>query len=294
MNLRGRRIDLKEKIIKILLINLLVLLNLISVINICLADNVQTVNVNRNYKHPVTSEILDPGQNYEIGQGMVEGVVIKEGEIKSENGQLLAIVHFSMMEYLKNIKFSIQEPSEKIYKDTEYEILENNGSIAVFKIPINTVNSIIKVEAYVEPMERNVIFFIDFEGYVSDSVSSLNTNSDINSVDSLEVSNDINNQQQNVIKENNIKEIKKDFEHGLLLKSSEELKQYLNEDNKEKKEEKELKKLGPVTEMFIFSLIIFISVFSAVLAAYSLAIRLKAKRLEKVNRILEEILYEED
>ncbi|MFM1539979.1 heme-binding Shp domain-containing protein [Helcococcus ovis] len=153
------------------------LIFLISIVNLsemvfAESGKVFTVNVNPSYKHPITGEIEDSGgeKSVEIGQGMVEGAVYKKGLLEVlDSGEMYLTIKMALFDYTGNHKFLVDE------NDSEHEFTgsgsDDNGETKDIRIKIINKNSIIKGNMYVEPMGRNVIWFM----HISDVVQGNNT-----------------------------------------------------------------------------------------------------------------------
>lgn len=200
------------------------LIFLISIVNLsemvfAESGKVFTVNVNPSYKHPITGEIEDSGgeKSVEIGQGMVEGAVYKKGLLEVlDSGEMYLTIKMALFDYTGNHKFLVDE------NDSEHEFTgsgsDDNGETKDIRIKIINKNSIIKGNMYVEPMGRNVIWFM----HISDVVQGNNT--------------DI---AQKLVSSNSIEKEEKEEKESKLEKNKKESKL---EKNKSKNTNKETKK----------------------------------------------------
>ncbi|MFM1537760.1 heme-binding Shp domain-containing protein [Helcococcus ovis] len=203
------------------------LIFLISIVNLsemvfAESGKVFTVNVNPSYKHPITGEIEDSGgeKSVEIGQGMVEGAVYKKGLLEVlDSGEMYLTIKMALFDYTGNHKFLVDE------NDSEHEFTgsgsDDNGETKDIRIKIINKNSIIKGNMYVEPMGRNVIWFM----HISDVVQGNNT--------------DI---AQKLVSSNSIEKEKKEEKEEKESKLEKNKKESKLEKNKSKNTNKETKK----------------------------------------------------
>ncbi|GHU64358.1 hypothetical protein AGMMS49983_09890 [Clostridia bacterium] len=117
------------------------------------------------YTHPVTGVIEDSGQNPGIGQGMTESVLAGNALLEVyEDGGRYVTVRFSLMDNISDVKMSVQKDAESEFEPVDYGVTKENadaGSADIrFAVPDEDV--IARAELYVEPMGRDIIFFMTF------------------------------------------------------------------------------------------------------------------------------------
>ena len=127
---------------------------------------VYTTTVVTHYRHPQTGIIEDSGgeSKYEIGQGMTEGATSKKGLIEvDESGQMYGTIRLILMDAMSNVSFEVDG------SPVNDQITKENGKEVDFRIPINSENSVVRCAAHVDPMGRDVIYYITFSGLTAGS-----------------------------------------------------------------------------------------------------------------------------
>lgn len=131
------------------------------------SGEIYTVTINRSYRHPVTGVIEDSGgeSSLEIGQGMVEGAVHSQGilEVTSSGEQYLTIT-MSLLDYTSGHSIWVQDGADSQWYAPESGITSNgvddNGTTGNLTIHIPHEECILKGTMYVEPMGRDVVWFM--------------------------------------------------------------------------------------------------------------------------------------
>ena len=135
--------------------------------------------INRCYRHPITKVIEDSGgeNSYATGQGMVEGCVYSNGILEvTDDGAYYLTIRMSLMDYTSGHSFKVQNVGDSGWS-TPSEIgitgngSDSNGTTADVCMRVPSENCIVRGEMYVEPMGRNVIFYL----YPSDYSEGNNT-----------------------------------------------------------------------------------------------------------------------
>ena len=143
------------------------------------SGTVYSCTINRCYAHPVTGVIEDSGgeSSYATGQGMVEGCVYSNGILEvSDDGAYYLTIRMSLMDYTSGHSFQVQNVGDSGWS-TPSEIgitgngSDSNGTTADVCMRVPSENCIVRGEMYVEPMGRNVIFYL----YPSDYSEGNNT-----------------------------------------------------------------------------------------------------------------------
>ncbi len=118
------------------------------------------------YKHPVTGEIEDPGNNEGIGQGMTESVLNPTALIeKTAEGKLYATVRFYLAEHISDVEFWTQDRGSADWNSVSYAIMQENlgGDYCTdYRLEIPAEDAVVKSSFFVTPMGRKVIFYMDF------------------------------------------------------------------------------------------------------------------------------------
>lgn len=135
--------------------------------------------INRCYTHPVTGVIEDSGgeSSYATGQGMVEGCVYATGILEAtDDGAYYLTIRMSLMDYTSGHNFQVQNVGDSGWSEpSEMGVTGNgsdsNGTTADVCMRVPSENCIIRCSMYVEPMGRDVIFYV----YPSDYSEGNNT-----------------------------------------------------------------------------------------------------------------------
>ena len=143
------------------------------------SGTVYSCTINRCYAHPVTGVIEDSGGegSYATGQGMVNSCVYSNGILEvSDDGAYYLTIRMSLMDYTSGHSFQVQNVGDSGWS-TPSEIgitgngSDSNGTTADVCMRVPSENCIVRGEMYVEPMGRNVIFYL----YPSDYSEGNNT-----------------------------------------------------------------------------------------------------------------------
>lgn len=140
--------------------------------------SVYTCTINRCYAHPVTGVVEDSGGagSYATGQGMVEGCVYPTGILEvADDGNYYLTIRMSLMDYTSGHDFQVQSVGDSGWSSTGYAQTgtgsDSNGTTADVVIQVPSENCIVRGTMYVEPMGRNVVFYL----YPSDYKEGNNT-----------------------------------------------------------------------------------------------------------------------
>ena len=132
------------------------------------SGTVYTCTINRCYAHPVTGVIEDSGgeSSYATGQGMVEGCVYSNGILEvTDDGAYYLTIRMSLMDYTSGHSFQVQNVGDSGWS-TPSEIgvtgngTDSNGTTADVCMRVPSENCVVRGSMYVEPMGRDVIFYV--------------------------------------------------------------------------------------------------------------------------------------
>ena len=147
--------------------------------------SVYTCTINRCYAHPVTGAVEDSGGagSYATGQGMVEGCVYPTGILEvADDGNYYLTIRMSLMDYTSGHDFQVQSVGDSGWSSTGYAQTgtgsDSNGTTADVVIQVPSENCIVRGTMYVEPMGRNVVFYL----YPSDYKEGNNTDMNVTMV----------------------------------------------------------------------------------------------------------------
>ena len=143
------------------------------------AGTVYTCTIHPSYRNPVTGEIEDSGgeASYATGQGMVEGAVYTTGILElTDTGEYYLTIRMSLMDYTSNHSFWVQNVGDSGWSSPAIGVTGNgtddNGTTADICMQVPSENCVVRGSMYVEPMGRDVIFYL----YPSDYTAGNNTN----------------------------------------------------------------------------------------------------------------------
>ena len=146
------------------------------------SGTVYSCAINRCYAHPVTGVIEDSGgeSSYATGQGMVEGCVYSNGILEvSDDGAYYLTIRMSLMDYTSGHSFQVQNVGDSGWS-TPSEIgitgngSDSNGTTADVCMRVPSENCIVRGSMYVEPMGRDVIFYLYPSNYSEGNNTDMN------------------------------------------------------------------------------------------------------------------------
>ncbi len=138
--------------------------------------------INRCYAHPVTGIIEDSGgeSSYATGQGMVEGCVYNSGILEvTEEGAYYLTIRMSLMDYTSGHSFQVQNVGDSGWSSpSELGVTGNgsdsNGTTADVCMRVPSENCVVRGSMYVEPMGRDVIFYLYPSDYSEGNSTDMN------------------------------------------------------------------------------------------------------------------------
>ena len=143
------------------------------------SGNIYTCVIHPCYAHPVTGVIEDSGgeASYATGQGMVDGTVYTTGILElTDSGEYYLTIRMSLMDYTSNHSFWVQNVGDSNWSSPAIGVTGNgtddNGATADICMQVPSENCVVRGSMYVEPMGRDVIFYL----YPSDYTAGNNTN----------------------------------------------------------------------------------------------------------------------
>ena len=129
--------------------------------------SVYTCSIVPSYRHPLTGTVEDSGgeSSYATGQGMVNGCVYSTGILEvTSDGKYYLTIRMSLMDYTSGHNFQVQTTGDSGWSKTVYGQTgsgsDSNGNTADICIQVPSEKCIIRASMYVEPMGRDVIFYI--------------------------------------------------------------------------------------------------------------------------------------
>ena len=103
--------------------------------------------------------------SYATGQGMVEGAVYTTGILElTDTGEYYLTIRMSLMDYTSNHSFWVQNVGDSGWSTPALGVTGNgtdgNGTTSDICIQVPSENCVVRGAMYVEPMGRDVIFFL--------------------------------------------------------------------------------------------------------------------------------------
>lgn len=146
------------------------------------SGTVYTCTINRCYAHPYTGEIEDSGgeSSYATGQGMVKGCVYSSGILElTDDGAYYLTIRMSLMDYTSGHSFQVQNVGDSGWSTpSELGITGNgsdsNGTTSDICMRVPSENCIVRGSMYVEPMGRDVIFYLYPSDYSEGNSTDMN------------------------------------------------------------------------------------------------------------------------
>lgn len=128
----------------------------------------RTATATGTYRDPGTGVIEDAGgsDNEALGQSMVENVVDSTALIEEASaGGYYVTLRFHLMDQLSKIDFSVQKPGSSSWSAVTSEQTGSGEDQADWRLSVETEDSIIRSECYVEAMGRSVIFYVTLSDF---------------------------------------------------------------------------------------------------------------------------------
>lgn len=140
------------------------ILTLILVFNIKVFGEERTFNctVVGHYKNPLTGVVEDSGgeKSLTTGQGMVSGAVKSKGKLTVKDGKYYLNFALSLAEFSSGHDFLYADTGTKAPCSLVGHGKDDNGKTNKYRAELKGEDTVLKISMYVEPMGRNVIFFV--------------------------------------------------------------------------------------------------------------------------------------
>ena len=145
------------------------------------SGTVYTCSIIPCYSHPVTGEIEDSGgeASYATGQGMVESALYTNGILEvADDGTYYLTVRFSLGDFTSGHSFLVQNVGDSNWYEPATGITgqgsDSNGATFDACIQVPSENCIVRGSMYVEPMGRDVVFYLYPTDYVEGNSTDMN------------------------------------------------------------------------------------------------------------------------
>lgn len=145
------------------------------------SGTVYTCVIHPCYAHPVTGVIEDSGgeASYATGQGMAESAVNTAGILEvTDSGSYYLTIRLSLMDYTGNHSFWVQSAGASDWTAPALGVTgsgtDSSGETADVCIQVPNENCVIRVSMYVQPMGRDVIFYLYPSDFTAGNSTDLN------------------------------------------------------------------------------------------------------------------------
>lgn len=130
-NMNKKRIKLGKSVKMLCMLIAVFIVSFIGIDSVLITNaasaGVYTTTTIPSYKHPVTGEVEDSGNNEGIGQPMTESVVNNTSLIEVDaDANTYVTVRYFLMDNLSDIKFWVQEDSNSSFSSVSYEVMQEN------------------------------------------------------------------------------------------------------------------------------------------------------------------------
>ena len=126
-----------------------------------LTPGAYTVDVTTHYEHPETGVIEDSAgeDNKTLGQSMTEGAIYNKGLYEVTADHNYATIRIVLMDAVTEVNYYVAD--NPVAAEKTQEGIDSEGrSYADFRFEDSDISNIIKCKLFVEPMGRDVVFFI--------------------------------------------------------------------------------------------------------------------------------------
>ncbi len=132
-----------------------------------LDNGVYTCHITTHYAHPQTGVIEDSGGEGSkvTGQKMTEGAIAPEGLFEQTSDGSFVTIRFVLIDAVSDVNFFIDNKAvshEIVNKGTN----DKGNGYADLRLKVPSDSAVIKCKMYVEPMDRNVVFFMTMSDFV--------------------------------------------------------------------------------------------------------------------------------
>ncbi len=138
------------------------------------SHGIYTATAASHYRHPNTGVIEDSGGEGSsvLGQSMTDSATDTRALVEVDaNGNTYATLRLKLAQYTTNQQFYIDTTGSGTYTPVSATVMQEDyaNDSTDYRIPIPSENSIIRCTMYVEPMGRNVIWYITLSNLQSGS-----------------------------------------------------------------------------------------------------------------------------
>ena len=128
-----------------------------------LDDGTYTVERTVSYANPETGQTVDGGTNIALGDSMAQSIVDTTVQIEQTGGKIYVTVGLGLMSNISSVTFTLQQ-EDGSYAEVPYEIVGSctrlDDLCNHYRFEMTDLNALISPIIYVDPMGRDVQFFI--------------------------------------------------------------------------------------------------------------------------------------
>lgn len=129
-------------------------------------DGAYTVGRTTSYANPETGQTVDGGTNIALGDSMCESIVEDSALVEQSQGKTYVTLGIGLMSNVSDVRMQIQE-TDGTYRDVEITqtgSCERDGDTCNhYRFEVDSADNYISPILYVEPMGRDVQFFVKLD-----------------------------------------------------------------------------------------------------------------------------------
>ncbi len=149
---------------KILQINILLMMLFMFMTPIhALSDGAYLVSRSTSYTNPLTGQTEDGGENIALGESMVSNIVESQLLVEQTNGKYYITVGLGLASNVSNIRFKVMNSSGSMSSVSATKTgssSANGDTVNHYRLQVSSLDLYISPIMYVNPMGRDVQFFI--------------------------------------------------------------------------------------------------------------------------------------
>lgn len=149
---------------KILQINILLMMLFTFMTPIhALSDGAYLVSRSTSYTNPLTGQTEDGGENIALGESMVSNIVESQLLVEQTNGKYYITVGLGLASNVSNIRFKVMNSSGSMSSVSATKTgssSANGDTVNHYRLQVSSLDLYISPIMYVNPMGRDVQFFI--------------------------------------------------------------------------------------------------------------------------------------
>lgn len=149
---------------KILQINILLMMLFMFITPVhALSDGAYLVSRSTSYTNPLTGQTEDGGENIALGESMVSNIVESQLLVEQTNGKYYITVGLGLASNVSNIRFKVMNSSGSMSSVSATKTgssSANGDTVNHYRLQVSSLDLYISPIMYVNPMGRDVQFFI--------------------------------------------------------------------------------------------------------------------------------------